>query len=76
MQQISLIFHLIGAPNTRIWPEIEHLPLIRDLKIDLVEVNRYYYFISCHIYIGKVVLFHHSNKQSFHLVIFRQCLWI
>ena len=39
VQQISLIFHLIGAPTTRIWPDIHQLPLIRDLKIDLMEVR-------------------------------------
>ena len=39
MQQISLMFHLIGAPTERIWPRIRDVPLVRDLKIDLIEVD-------------------------------------
>jgi len=29
-EQIQLIFDLLGYPNSRIWPNINELPLIKD----------------------------------------------
>jgi serine/threonine protein kinase len=44
MDQLFRIFGLVGCPNTRIWPEVEDLPLIRQGKIDLrVEREKYPY---------------------------------
>jgi cell division cycle 2-like protein len=40
IQQLDQIFDTLGCPNSRIWPELETLPLIKDGSVDLVRARR------------------------------------
>eukprot|EP01034_Spumella_vulgaris_P022541 gene22541-28673_t len=39
LEQIELIFKLLGAPSARIWPSVESVPLIKSGAVDLVRAQ-------------------------------------
>eukprot|EP01032_Pedospumella_encystans_P015650 gene15650-17888_t len=44
LDQIKWIFHLLGCPNTRIWPGVEALPLVANGTIDLAREQKKYMY--------------------------------
>ena len=62
MDQLQKIFHLIGAPNKRIWPDMDNMPLIRENKINLIVEQQK------HPYNNLKLLFPELSDEGFELM--------